>query len=134
MKDTQKAMPKKSLHQLALEFWLPLPLIALSCWFGLSWLSQKVLGQAHEPDTQLSTYSQQEIVLSLSLTVTSIDAEIDRELGVAEVTVQTIGSPLQELEFEYPFVEYAEIENAIATELGLSEEVIRALIRYRINY
>ena len=125
-------MRKRILNQLALEFWLPLPLIAFGFWFGLSWLNHYVLGQSYVPQEPLSTEASREITISFSLTVTSIDAEVDRDLGITEVTVQTIGSSLQELEFEYPFVEFEEIEAAIANELNLSPDTIRTIIRYRI--
>lgn len=92
------------------------------------------MGQTYEPTTPLTTQAQPQISLALSLSVTSIDAEIDHGEGTTEVIVQTVGSALQELEFEYPLVEYAEIEGAIAHELNLSPEVIRTMIRYRIDY
>jgi hypothetical protein len=37
------------------------------------------------------------------------------------------------MEFEYPLTEYADIEKAIAQDLGLQPSDIRALIRYRID-
>ena len=92
------------------------------------------MGQTYDPTTPLTTQVQPQISLELSLSVASIDAEIDHDEGSTEVTVQTIGSALQELEFEYPFVEYAEIEEAIAHELNLPPEAIRTMIRYHIDY
>lgn len=121
------------LKRLGLEFWLPLPLIAVGFWLGSTWLNHHVLGQTYEPAPQLTAQPEQPIMLSLSLTVASIDAEIDPDLGTTEVTIQTTGSVLQEMEFEYPLVDYDEIEGAIAQELNLSPEVIRRMIRYRIN-
>lgn len=120
--------------RLGLEFWLPLPAIAGVFWLASTWLTDRAIGRTYEPVSQLTTQSQQPIQLSFSLTVTAIDAEIDRDLGATEVTVQAIGSTLQELEFEYPLVEYREIERAIARELTLSPDVVRQIIRYRINY
>ncbi|MBE7383034.1 MAG: hypothetical protein F6J95_016665 [Leptolyngbya sp. SIO1E4] len=126
---------KRRLAQLGLEFWLPLPLIAAGFWLGAHWLNHQVMGYPYEPTTQFtSTPEQPQISLSLSLTIASIDAEIDQDDGTTEVTIQTIGNALQELEFEYPFVEFAQIEAAIVQELNLSPEVVRAMIRYRIDH
>jgi hypothetical protein len=122
------------LKRLGLELWLPLPFVAAGFWLGSTWVNHHVLGQTYEPAPQLTNQSQQSIMLSLSLTVASIDAEIDHDLGATEVTIQTTGSALQELGFEYPLVEYGEIEGAIAQELALSPEIIRGMIRYRVNY
>ncbi|MCM1983898.1 hypothetical protein [Lyngbya confervoides] len=126
-------MAKRILPLLGLEFWLPLPLIGAGFWLGSAGLSHWVMGQPARDPERLSTQVQPPITLSLSLTITSLDAEIDRDSGRTEVTVQTSGSALQELEFEYPLVEFTEIEAAIAHELHLSLPTIRRLIRYRID-
>lgn len=118
--------------QLGLEFWLPLPLIAAGIWGASQWLNGQVLSQAYTVTAQLDA-EQQQVSLALTLTILSIDAEIDRRVGTTEVTVQTGGSALKELEFEYPVTEFAEVEKAIAQELNAAPDKIRALIRYRIN-
>lgn len=127
-------VPKLFLTRLGLEFWLPLPLVAAGFWLGTTWLNRQILAQTYEPTSLLVDQAQEQVTLSLSLTVASIDAEINRSLGSTEVTIQTTGSTLQELEFEYPFVEFAEVEGAIASELNLSPDLIRSIIRYRIDY
>lgn len=119
--------------RLGLEFWLPLPLIAAGIWAGSQWLNHQVLSQTHTPTVQLDAKQQQQVSLALTLTVLSIDAEIDRSGGTTEVAVQTGGSALKKLEFEYPVTEFAEIEQAIAQELSASPEAIRPLIRYQID-
>ena len=113
---------------------MPLPLIAMGLWFGSNWLNQTVMGQIYESNQPLSARTQPQIELSLSVTVASIDAEIDYETESTEVDVQIIGGSLKELDFEYPLVEYAAIEEAIVEELGLSPEFVRSIIRYRIDY
>ena len=125
---------KRTLEQLGLEFWLPLPLIAAGIWFGTNWLNLQVMGKTYEPTMPLMAQAQTQITLSLSLTVASMDAEVDREQGQAEVTIQTLDSALQELEFDYPFVEFADIEAALSQDLSVSPEVVREMIRYRIEY
>ncbi len=110
-----------------------MPLIAVGFWLGSTWLNHRVMGRTYQPASQLTAQSSPAITLSLSLNVASIDAEIDQGLGTAEVTIQTIGSALQELEFEYPFTDYEQIEAAIAQELNLAPDIIRRMIRYRIT-
>ena len=127
-------MLRRTLNQLRPEFWLPLPLIAVGFWFGSNWLNQKVMGQIYEPTKPLSARTLPQISLSLSGTVASIDAEIDHDAGTTEVDVQIIGGPLKELDFEYPLIEFAAIEEAIVQELELSPEFVRSMIRYRIDY
>lgn len=121
------------LFQLGLEFWLPLPFIATGIWVGSQWLNHRVLSQTYPVTAQLENGQQQQVNLTLTLTILSIDAIISRREGSTEVTIRTTGSALEELEFEYPLTEYTEIEQAIAEELGLSPDTVRALIRYRLD-
>jgi hypothetical protein len=116
-----------SLSRLGLEFWLPLPLIAAGIWGGSLWLNRWALSQTH------ATQQQQQVSIALTLNVLSIDAEIDRHSKSTEVSVQTAGSALKQLEFEYPVTEFVEVEQAIAQELNLPPDAIRSLIRYRID-
>ncbi len=120
------------LAQRWLEFGLPLLCITVSLWYGSQWLNHQVLSQTYTTATQLDV-SQQPIKLQLTFTVLSIDAEVDRRAGSTEVTVQTAGSPLKELELEYPITQFAALEQAIAQDLTLSAEMIRPLIRYRLE-
>ncbi len=121
------------LAQSYLEFGLPLLLITVGLWYGSQWLNHQVLSQTYATATQLSAGPQQQIKLNLTFTVLSIDAEVDRRAGNTEVTIQTAGSPLKELEFEYPMTQFAALEQAIAQDLNLSAEIIRTLIRYRLE-
>lgn len=110
-----------------------LPLAGVSFWIITGWINQQVLGQTHATTTQLQAAGQHQVQLSLSLTIVSIDAEIDRSIQVSEVSIRTIGSPLEEMEFKFPITEFAAIEQAIAQELHLSVADIHNLIRYRID-
>lgn len=121
-----------SLSRHGLEFWLPLPLIAAGIWGGSSWLNHWMLSQTYATTTQLDT-KQQQVSIALTLNVLSIYAEIDRHSKSTEVSVQTTGSALKQLEFEYPVTELVEVEQALAQELNLSPDAIRSLIRYRID-
>lgn len=116
-----------------LEFWLPLPLIALGIWGGAGWLDLHVLSQPRAIPKRITPIRQGETRLTFTLTVTSIDAEIDQQAGSTSVVVQTVGSSLQALEFEYPLVDFIEVERAIATDLDLPIPTIQTLIRYRLD-
>jgi hypothetical protein len=63
----------------------------------------------------------------------SIDAEINRQTQLTEVSLRTVGSPLEEMEFKFPVTDFVKVERAIAQELGLSQNDIHKLIRYRID-
>lgn len=108
-------------------------LAGVSFWLITGWINQQVLGQTRATTTQLQAAGQHQVELSLSLTIVSIDAEIDRSTQVSEVSIRTIGSPLEEMEFKFPVTEFTAIERAIAQELKLSVNDIHNLIRYRID-
>ncbi len=108
-------------------------LIGAAFWAGSGWLTGRVLGQSDLEVTQIDTTGAEVVNVSFAVRVLSIDAEIDLNSQVTEVTVQTGGSSLQEMEFEYPLADYAEVENAISEDLGLTPEQVRRLIRYRID-
>lgn len=108
-------------------------LIGVAFWAGSGWLTGRVLGQSGLDVSQIDTTGAEAVNVSFAVRVLSIDAEIDRNSQVTEVTVQTGGSSLQEMEFEYPLADYAEVENAISKDLGLTPVQVRRLIRYRID-
>ncbi|MBE9227939.1 hypothetical protein IQ264_21180 [Phormidium sp. LEGE 05292] len=121
------------LAKLWLEFWLPLFLITLGVWYGTQWLNGNVLSQTYTIKAELDSKQVQQTKVTLAFTVLAIDAEIDRRNKNTEVTVKTAGSSLIELEFEYPVIEFVEVEKAIAQELNLPLDKIRKLIRYRLD-
>jgi hypothetical protein len=110
-----------------------LPLAGLLFWLATGWINQRVLSQTQNTTTELQAVGQHQVNLSLSLTIVSIDAEIDRSAKLTELSIRAIGSPLEEMEFKFPVTEFAAIEQAIAQELDLSVTDIHSLIRYRIN-
>jgi hypothetical protein len=119
--------------KIGLVYGLPMVLMGAAFWAGSGWLTGQVLGQSDLDVAQIDTTGAEAVNVSFAVRVLSIDAEIDRNSQVTEVTVQTGGSSLQEMEFEYPLADYAEVENAIAGDLGLTPEQVRRLIRYRID-
>jgi hypothetical protein len=112
---------------------LLLPLVGVLFWLTTVLIEQRVLSQSHTTTAQLQAAGQHQVNLSFSLTIASIDAEINRSTQLTEVSVRTIGSPLEEMEFKFPVTDFAEVEMAIAQELNLSPTVVRQLIRYRID-
>lgn len=117
----------------SLEFWLPLLLITMGVWYGTQWVNSTVLSQTYNIKAELDTKPIQKAEVSLAFTVLAIDAEIDRRNKNTEVTVKTAGSSLKELEFQYPVIEFVDIEKAIAQQLNLPLNQIRKIIRYRID-
>jgi len=110
-----------------------LPSVGVAFWLVTQWMTDRVLSQTAPPTTQLQAEGQHQVQLDLSLTIVSIDAEINQQTAITEVSIRAIGSPLEEMEFKFPVTEYADIEAAIAQELNLAPEAIRQLIRYRID-
>ena len=119
--------------KISLGLGLSVLLTGAAFWLGTGRLTKQVLGQSGPEVTQIDTTGTQTVNIAFSVRVLSIDAEIDQNLQVTEVSVQTSGSSLREMEFEYPLATYAEIEQAIAQDLDISAETIRSLIRYRID-
>jgi hypothetical protein len=107
--------------------------VGATFWLATGWMNQRVLSQTYATTTQLQAAGQHQVNVSFSLTIVSIDAEIDRSTQISEVSIRAIGSPLEEMEFKFPVTEFAAVEQAIARELGLSVNDIHQLIRYRIN-
>lgn len=109
------------------------PLVGGAFLLVTQWMTDLVLSQTASATTQLQAEGQHQVQLALSLTIVSIDAEINRQTNITEVSIRAIGSPLEEMEFKFPVTEYDEIEAAISQELHLSSEAIRQFIRYRID-
>ncbi|MEQ8754453.1 MAG: hypothetical protein RID09_13185 [Coleofasciculus sp. G1-WW12-02] len=112
---------------------LLLPFVGTAFWVMTGWIDQRVLSQTHSTTAQLQAQGQYQVQLSFNLTIVSIDAEINRQTQLTEVSIRTVGSSLEEMEFKFPVTEFVAVERAIAQELGLLPNDITKLIRYRID-
>lgn len=128
----QPNQPKQPelLQGLGLEFWLPIPLLALMFWLSCGLVADRVLSRAYQAKDKLQADTQLEVHLSVDLS--SIQAVIDPQAGITQVEVQTSESILKKLEFEFPITDPNQLESTIAQELGLSRQTVRKLVRYQI--
>lgn len=111
-------------------YWVLLPLIGLGIWITTAWMTDWVLSHAPLPTTQLQTDLYPTTQFERTLTVTSIDARIDRSEDVTEVTFTIADSLLKRLEFKLPLVDPAALETALAKELKTTSAAIQSLIQY----
>ncbi len=119
--------------KLSWQIGVTLPLVAAVFWLMTGWINDYVLSQTESRVTSLPAQGPHQVQLSLNVTIVSISAEIDHSEEFTEVSIRTIGSALEEMEFKFPVTELAAIENAIAQELNLAPQDIHPLIRYRID-
>lgn len=121
---------KRWLQASGVEFWLPLPFIAIAFWFGSSFLTAQELSQSHTTENKLQADTQLEATVSIKILL--INAVINRQQGTTQVEVETAESILKRLELELPMTDTNQIEEAIAQELRLSRQDVRQLVRYEI--
>lgn len=126
-----RQVSKNWLRGLGLEFWLPLPLLALMFWLSCDLISAQVLGRSYETKDRLQADTQLEVHVAAN--VLTINALINRAEGVTQVEVQTSESNLRKLEFIFPITDTNQVETTIAQELGLSRQDVRKLVRYEIT-
>ena len=112
-----------------LDFWLLLPILAFAFWIGVELISNQVLSRPYDVITELE--ANQSTQIELFFTVQVIQVVIDRDLGLTQVKVKTNDSELKKLEFEFPIIEFEQLEMKIAQELGLSTEDVKKLARYQ---
>ncbi|MBW4465183.1 MAG: hypothetical protein KME07_07040 [Pegethrix bostrychoides GSE-TBD4-15B] len=126
-----RQISKYWLRGLGLEFWLPLPLIALVFWLSCSLMSAQVLSRSYGAADKLQADTQLEVYVSVN--IATIKAVIDRAQGTTQLEVQTTESNLRKLEFTFPVTDTNQLESTIAQELGLSRQDVRKLVRYEIT-
>lgn len=121
-----------SLKSLGLEFWLPLPILAIAFWIGGGLITDRILNRSYYVTTPIqANASVQEQPAKVIL---SIGVEIKYHQGFSKVRVKTANSALKKLEFEFPFTEVSQIETALSRELGLSLEQIQQTVHYQVNF
>ena len=123
-------MSKRWLQGLGLEFWLPLPLLAMMFWFGCSFLAAQELSRPHATENKLQSDTQLEAQVSVNVLL--INAIINQTQGMTQVEVQTADPILKRLELELPTTEVSQVEATIAQKLGLPQQDVRQLVRYEV--
>ncbi|MEH2263386.1 hypothetical protein [Nostoc sp.] len=119
---------KRWLQGLGLEFWLPLPLVAVAFWLGCSFLAAQELSRPNSTENKLQSDTQLEARISVNVLL--INAAINRTKRITQVEVETADPILKQLELELPTIEFNQIEATIAQELGLPRQDVRKLVRY----
>ncbi|MBD2248625.1 hypothetical protein [Nostoc sp. FACHB-888] len=121
---------KRWLQGLGLEFWLPLPLVAVVFWLGCSFIAAQELRRPYSTEKKLQSDTQLEARVSVNVLL--INAAVNRSKKITQVEVETADPILKRLELELPTIEFSQIEATIAQELGLPREDVRKLVRYEI--
>lgn len=121
---------KRWLRASGAEFWLPLPLVAMMFWLGSNVLTAQELQQSQPTATKLQADTQLKAVVSVNILL--INAVINRNQNTTQVKVETAESVLKRMELELATTDPGQIEAAIATELQLSRQEVRQLVRYEI--
>ncbi|MDZ7967371.1 MAG: hypothetical protein RM368_20865 [Nostoc sp. DedSLP03] len=119
---------KRWLQGLGLEFWLPLPLVAVVFWLGCSFLAAQELSRPYSIENKLQSDTQLEARISVNVLL--INAAVNRTKRITQVEVETADPILKRLELELQTIEFNQIEATIAQELGLPRQDIRKLVRY----
>ncbi|MEG4352297.1 hypothetical protein QUA70_02435 [Microcoleus sp. LAD1_D5] len=120
------------LHRAAWEFWVPLPLVAALFWTTGNFIATQILSRPFNSVHKLQ--ADRQLNRRLPVTILSINAEIDRSLGVTTIFVNTSDSTLKKLEYEFPVTQTSQVEAAIAQELAMPIENVRKLISYRMKH
>lgn len=117
-----------SLRLLKSAFWL-LPALGFVTWaasgVGLDW----VLSQAYPMKKAVQLTASP----SPTVKVVSINVSVNQKKDRSTVVVNTIGSSLKTLKFEFPVSNDEQLEAAIAQELGVSRSQVKRLIRQSVK-
>jgi hypothetical protein len=117
---------------LGLEFWLPLPILAIAFWIGGGLITDRILNRSYYVTTPIQANAP--VQEQSTKVILSIGVEIKYHQGFSKVRVKTANSALKKLEFEFPFTEVSQIEVALSRELGLSLEQIQQTVHYQVNF
>ncbi len=116
----------KFLKSLGIEFWLPLPLLALSFWFVGGWLTEKTLSSYNNDVVKLQA-TQPEYQYGIA----SIKVEIYPKKGISLVRIKKLSRAYSESRMVLETIDIPLVETAIGAELGMSREKVRKMMRYR---
>jgi hypothetical protein len=119
------------LHHVGGEFWLPLPLIAGLIWSTGNWMAVQVLSRPYDSVNKLQVGTQ--LNTKLSVSILTMNAEIDRRRNVTTLVIKTTEPTLKRLEYEFPFTQASRVEAAVAQELAMPIDRVRKSIGYRIK-
>jgi hypothetical protein len=122
----------QAFKSLGLEFWLPLPILAVAFWIGGGAITDRILNRSYYVTNPIQANTQ--LPEQPTKVILSIGVEIKYRQGFSKVKVKTANSTLKKLEFEFPFTEVSQIEIALSRELGLSLEQIQTTVHYRVDY
>jgi hypothetical protein len=115
------------LSSLGLEFWLPLPLLGLGFWLLSGLITKQILSRSDDSRHKISVDTTEEVLFTENK-IRSIQLKIKEQQGISKVKVKLAYSALKEVELEFPKTEQAEIEVAIAKELGLTVQQVKTLL------
>lgn len=115
------------LSSLGLEFWLPLPLLGLGFWLLSGLITEQILSRSDDSRHKISVDTTEEVLFTENK-IRSIQLKIKEQQGISKVKVKLAYSALKEVELEFPKTEQAELEVAIAKELGLTVQQVRTLL------
>jgi hypothetical protein len=90
-----------------------------------TWKTRQILQRSYPSDLHLEASQSPDVQLHFTLTLTELTTNPNDDH--TEVQVQVNHSSLKELELQFPFTDGAEVERAIAQELGVSPAVVQAL-------
>lgn len=115
------------LSSLGLEFWLPLPLLGLGFWLLNGLIAEQILSRSDDSRHKISVDTTEEVLFTENK-IRSIQLKIKEQQGISKVKVKLAYSALKEVELEFPKTEQAQVEVAIAKELGLTVQQVRTLL------
>ncbi len=94
-------------------------------------MAARVLNGAYDSVNKLQAGTQ--LTTKRSVTILTMNAEIDRQRGLTTLVIKTTAPTVQRLEYEFPFTQASQIEAAIAKELAMPIADVRKSIGYRIK-
>ncbi len=118
----------KFLKSLGIEFWLPLPLLGISFWFGGGLLTERTLTGSSNKVVELQTTQP-----DYGKRIAFIKVEIYPKKGISLVTVTKLNKVYRQSEIIFATTHIPSVEAAIAKELGLPPEQIKNKMRYRLE-